>query len=86
MTAESITCPDCGATSHNPNDIREGYCGRCHGWTTKRSLNDDPVFDAWVDWFIREHGTPPNIGDIMMFFEARASVKLDKGDGETHRV
>ncbi|QGJ92752.1 hypothetical protein QDA04_gp82 [Microbacterium phage Megan] len=29
-----ITCPRCGATSYNANDVREGYCGRCHDWTT----------------------------------------------------
>jgi ribosomal protein S27AE len=29
----SITCPRCGATSYNPNDIQQGYCGRCHDWT-----------------------------------------------------
>jgi hypothetical protein len=23
-------CPACGAVSHNPNDAREQYCGRCH--------------------------------------------------------
>lgn len=32
----SITCPDCGYTSYNPNDIREGFCGLCHDWTSKR--------------------------------------------------
>lgn len=26
----SFTCPDCGATSYNPNDLRYRYCGRCH--------------------------------------------------------
>lgn len=29
----SITCPRCGMTSYNPNDIREKYCGNCHDWT-----------------------------------------------------
>jgi hypothetical protein len=29
----SFTCPRCGATSHNPNDEREGYCGACHAFT-----------------------------------------------------
>lgn len=28
----SFTCPRCGATSFNPNDIRERYCGRCRQW------------------------------------------------------
>ena len=31
----TITCPVCGFTSANPNDVREGYCGRCHDWTRK---------------------------------------------------
>lgn len=30
----SITCPKCGMTSHNPNDERQGYCGKCHAWTS----------------------------------------------------
>jgi hypothetical protein len=29
----SFTCPECGMTSHNPNDVREGYCNNCHKWT-----------------------------------------------------
>jgi hypothetical protein len=30
MTTPSFTCPRCDAVSHNPNDARERYCGRCH--------------------------------------------------------
>jgi ribosomal protein L37E len=26
----SITCPRCGATSYNRNDIEQRYCGACH--------------------------------------------------------
>lgn len=26
----SITCPECGMTSHHPEDVRHRYCGRCH--------------------------------------------------------
>lgn len=29
LTEMSITCPKCGMTSHNPNDVRERYCGNC---------------------------------------------------------
>jgi hypothetical protein len=29
----SFTCPDCKAVSYHPEDIREGYCSRCHAWT-----------------------------------------------------
>lgn len=32
----SIMCPVCSHTSHNSNDVREGYCGNCHDWTTPR--------------------------------------------------
>lgn len=33
LTAEYFICPRCGAKSYNPNDVRFGYCGRCHDWT-----------------------------------------------------
>jgi hypothetical protein len=26
----AVTCPDCEMTSHNPGDIDNLYCGRCH--------------------------------------------------------
>lgn len=32
----SITCPVCGMTSYNENDIEEGFCGSCCAWTTPR--------------------------------------------------
>lgn len=25
-----ITCPRCGWSSHNPNDVAQRYCGHCH--------------------------------------------------------
>lgn len=37
MSESKITCPLCGMTSYNPNDIREGYCGKCHDWTSSGS-------------------------------------------------
>jgi RNase P subunit RPR2 len=36
MPQLSITCPQCGATSTHPTDIADGYCGRCHEFTTRR--------------------------------------------------
>jgi len=33
----AFTCPCCGKVSHNPNDLKHGYCGLCHWWTA------DPV-------------------------------------------
>lgn len=29
----TFTCPVCGETSHHPDDVRHGYCGRCHAFT-----------------------------------------------------
>lgn len=29
----SITCPVCGMTSYNLNDVANGYCGNCHAYT-----------------------------------------------------
>lgn len=28
-----FSCPRCAATSLHPEDLREGYCGRCHDFT-----------------------------------------------------
>jgi NTP pyrophosphatase (non-canonical NTP hydrolase) len=40
----SITCPRCNRTSHNANDIANGYCGNCHDWTSRPG--DDSVVSA----------------------------------------
>lgn len=31
-----IRCPKCFIVSFNAIDIREGYCSRCHDWTSPR--------------------------------------------------
>lgn len=28
------TCRRCGSYSRHPEDVKHGYCGRCHGWTS----------------------------------------------------
>jgi hypothetical protein len=28
-----FTCPRCLTTSYNENDVKHGYCGRCHDFT-----------------------------------------------------
>lgn len=33
-TNDAITCPRCNRTSYHPQDIKHGYCGRCHWWTS----------------------------------------------------
>ena len=32
MRRRIYICPHCFAVSHNPNDIAQRYCGRCHRW------------------------------------------------------
>jgi hypothetical protein len=29
----AFECPCCNAVSHAPQNIVQGYCGRCHWWT-----------------------------------------------------
>jgi hypothetical protein len=44
VTPLSFTCPVCRAVSYNLNDVREGYCGRCHSWTGRElSVRPCPV-------------------------------------------
>lgn len=47
---DSFTCPRCGMTSHNPDDVREGYCGNCHDWTRPVGTLADPAspISRWV--------------------------------------
>jgi ribosomal protein S27AE len=40
VAQESITCPRCGRTSWNANDVREGFCGACHDWTGRVGYHD----------------------------------------------
>jgi hypothetical protein len=32
-TCHHFTCPRCGTVSHHPDDLKHGYCGRCHDFT-----------------------------------------------------
>jgi hypothetical protein len=44
----SITCPICAATSHHPEDVRQGYCGHCHAFTRDCSWPRCPAPGAVV--------------------------------------
>ena len=43
-TAPSITCPRCGWTSFNLNDIEQRYCGHCHTFHEDMEENPMPPF------------------------------------------
>ncbi len=56
----SFTCPQCGRTTRNPNDIAAGYCGNCHEWTGRpggtiqtrgRTVNVDDAFANLADHY-----------------------------------
>jgi hypothetical protein len=40
----TFTCPLCDMTTNNPTDVREGWCGNCHGLTTEKA----PPGMRWV--------------------------------------
>lgn len=31
----AVICPRCEIVSFSPDDVREGYCGNCHDWTSQ---------------------------------------------------
>lgn len=55
MTPPSYTCPRCGATSYNPNDLRERYCGRCHLFLNPPPPSDVaiPVWEGIIEPILR---------------------------------
>ncbi len=38
----SFVCPECRTQSWHPEDVKQGYCGRCHFWT-----GDAVMYAAW---------------------------------------
>lgn len=63
VTASEIrfTCPVCGAKSCNPNDVEQGYCGRCHAFTGDLR-NPLPAEQPLVLWFGSTVATIGTIG------------------------
>lgn len=55
--ADSITCPQCGKTSHNRNDVQTGYCANCGGVTQKGEGDHLP----WTPWSIWHSADLPDM-------------------------
>jgi hypothetical protein len=53
-----FTCPRCELTSHNPGDVKEGYCGNCHDWTAVPISSAALVVHAYVSTYCQHerHG------------------------------
>lgn len=49
-TDGGITCLRCKATSYNPNDVEQHYCGRCH-------VHHDDLWPPSRQWWI-DHPNP----------------------------
>ena len=43
----TITCPRCGRTSYNPEDVAKRYCGRCHRFHDDMSAKDTFKREGW---------------------------------------
>jgi len=41
----SITCPECHMRSYSPEDIKQGYCGKCKWWTSHPTMRKVPKKD-----------------------------------------
>lgn len=50
--SEAFTCPFCGGVSHNPNDLAERYCVRCHVFVSD-VLDASPVVRRAMARFCR---------------------------------
>lgn len=63
LQAQAITCTRCGRTSYNPGDVREGFCGHCHDWTSRGSAAAPP-------------GTAGKTPEELARFQARDAAEL----------
>lgn len=64
----AITCPQCSRTSHDPDDVRERYCGSCHQWHDQMMISgfvEDalgvelaPFQRQWLDWAVTSSPEP----------------------------
>jgi hypothetical protein len=56
-----FVCPTCGAKSWNPNDKREGWCGRCNAQTVPSAV---PVTSRKLVFSVTVEVDPANIGPV----------------------
>jgi hypothetical protein len=56
--ADPLTCPFCGAVSHNPSDVAQRYCVRCHVFVDDAIETAERIDEAGWARFIRERKAP----------------------------
>lgn len=79
----SFTCPECGRTSYNPNDIEQRYCGNCHWWTGdpvlghgRRGPESEAMDPALLAYLRTETTAPAAVIDGSCYWPIK-----DAGDG-----
>lgn len=69
MNGESYTCPKCGRTSYNLNDVRQRYCGACK---TFEDLTGASVMTKYQEYGIR-------ISEVVARYPVRPDSKQHDG-------
>ncbi len=54
-------CPYCNMVSHNPNDVKEGYCGNCHRYSQEPAEEGDPRIEPDYDTPCEVCGVTPTV-------------------------
>jgi len=58
---KSYKCPYCGMVSHNPSDVKEGYCSSCHRYNQQPAGEDDPRTEPDYDTPCEVCGATPTV-------------------------
>jgi hypothetical protein len=71
----AFTCPRCGRTSHNINDVQERYCGNCHLFIEEELMED--LYLIWSNehrgwWRSGGWGYTPNLAEAGRFSREKA--------------
>jgi hypothetical protein len=70
MDSPSITCPQCGRTSYNPNDVEQRYCGACHQYIGDMIVKGSATIGQYADYLdtglipLPEGLTPEQVLDL----------------------
>ena len=48
-----IQCLRCGLRSHNPNDVAQRYCGKCHIFHEDQAAAEQAVWESWLKRIVK---------------------------------
>lgn len=58
MSKPAYTCPKCGMTSHNLNDVENRYCGNCHVFEADVPLRSVAIERLIEEVRVEKYGPP----------------------------